>query len=355
MMTSRARVSDRIDEMIQAETLPGTVLPDYLGRAMAAYPASGGKRLRPALLVWCCEAAGGDVDQAWDAALAVELYHNWTLIHDDIIDHDSIRRGAPTCHVVLAEEGRRLPGASEQRRRTFGANMAILAGDVLHGWSVDCLARSVERGVAPEVVLTLIRRMSHWLTPGLISGEALDVTFELRDDVSPEDIRRMMFLKTGALLQFAAEAGVMIGRGAADTTHEQVVNAGKFAAEAGVAFQIKDDLLGVFADEKKLGKPVGSDISEGKRTLLLTRTMTMASPSQLDPLRALLGCGRPLTQDELRRCQNVIIDCGAQAVLQAEADGVAESAEKHLAAAFPPSPARENLQEWLAFLTRRDF
>lgn len=354
-MASRAQISDRIDEMIHADPLPGCVRPDYLGRAMAAYPASGGKRLRPALLLWCCEAAGGDVEQAWDAALAVELYHNWTLIHDDIIDNDTTRRGAPTCHVVLAEEGKRLAGRSDPRCQVFGANMAILAGDVLHGWSVDCLTRSVERGVAPGVVLALIRRMSNWLTPGLISGEALDVTFELREDVSPEEIRRMMFLKTGALLQFAAEAGVMIGLGITAAGHERVVNAGKFAAAAGVAFQIKDDLLGVFADEKKLGKPVGSDISEGKHTLLLSRTLEMASTSRLEPLRALLGCGRPLTEEELSRCQSVIVDCGAQAALQAEADGITESAKKHLEIAFSPSTARKNLEEWLAFLTRREF
>ena len=354
-MADLARISARMDEMLQTDPLPGDVLPDYLGRAMTAYPASGGKRLRPALLLWCCEAAGGDVDQAWDAALAVELYHNWTLIHDDIIDNDSLRRGAPTCHVRLADEGKKYPGHEDRGRRVFGANMAILAGDVLHGWSVDCLARSVDQGVDPRVVLALIRRLNHWLTPALISGEALDVTFELRDDVPPEEIRRMMFLKTGALLQFAAEAGVMIGLGSADGTCEKVVKAGQFAAEAGVAFQIKDDLLGMFADEKKLGKPVGSDISEGKHTLLLARTLEMATPAALGPVRSLLGCGRPLTAEELRRCQEVITDCGAQAALQAEADGIAESAKKHLETAFAPSAARENLEEWLAFLTQREF
>lgn len=353
-MLTRSEISARIDQMILADPLPRSVAPDYLSAALVSYPERGGKRLRPALLIWSCAAAGGDVEAAWPAALAVELYHNWTLIHDDIIDDDDQRRGKPTCHTLLAGEAARFAdGGSERRRRVFGANMAILAGDVLHGWSIDALARGTAAGVEPAVNLALVRRMCSWLTPRLIAGEALDIEFELRQEVDSRQILEMMYLKTGALLQFCAEAGVMIGQGISRFDAPEVDSAGRFAAAAGVVFQIQDDLLGLFAETGTLGKPVGSDIAEGKHTLLIARTMEMASAPQKRELAGYLGTGSALGSEQLDRCRRIITACGARAAVETEAREIAEKAGELLVAGFAPSPARDRLAEWLQFLTRR--
>lgn len=343
--------------MIRVDTFPGRVAPDYLSAAMVSYPARGGKRLRPALLLWCCQAAGGDPEMAWPAALAVELYHNWTLIHDDIIDDDSIRRGQPTCHVMLGlgvpRQGlNRGPG---RRRAAFGTNMAILAGDNLHAWSVEAMSRLADNGVDGQVVLALLRRMCSWLTPNLISGEALDVEFELRHDLSSSEIREMMYLKTGALLQFCAEAGVMIGRSIADPLEDTVAKAGKFAAKAGIAFQMHDDILGMFGDEDKLGKPVGSDLAEGKNTLLLARTLELADAEGRNRVFAVQGSGQAMTTGQLAECRRTIETCGARKAVEMEAAGMAEEAGALLEECFRPSPSREMLEKWLEFLTHRSF
>jgi geranylgeranyl diphosphate synthase type I len=340
--------------MLERDDFPSSLVPDYLSEAMVSYPARGGKRLRPALLVWSCEAAGGVAELAWDAALAVELYHNWTLIHDDIIDDDAVRRGQPTCHVALSGHAAGFPSGHARRKQAFGGNMAILAGDVLHAWSVECLARSADRGAPADVVLALVRRMCQWLTPMLISGEAMDVEFELRHQVPAGEIRDMMFRKTGALLQFCAEAGVVLATGS-DFAEPEVVAAGQFAALAGLAFQAQDDLLGVFAEDAAFGKPVGSDLAEGKHTLLLARTLAMAGERQRAELLACLGPGDEMTEQQLRLCRRIISDCGAREAVAAEAEQASVRARDLLHGCFPPSAARDRLGEWLEFLTKRSF
>ncbi|MCF7854501.1 MAG: polyprenyl synthetase family protein, partial [Candidatus Pacebacteria bacterium] len=118
-------VSTRLDVALQHQKLPSCVQPDYLEEAVKAYPARGGKRLRPALCAWFCGAAGGDPEKTTRIGLAIELYHNWTLIHDDIIDDDVLRRGGKTSHVMLGEAGLRLGMVDDEAARVFGRNMAI--------------------------------------------------------------------------------------------------------------------------------------------------------------------------------------------------------------------------------------
>lgn len=150
------------------------------GRQVRLYPLRGGKRLRPALTLWSCGAVGGDPVRALNAAAAVEIYHNWTLVHDDIIDCDELRRGKPTCHVELRKVGTGLFQLNADRARKYGEDFAILAGDLQQSWAMDVLIRSTDRGVSPETTLAMARRMESFLGRELISGEALDVEFEYR-------------------------------------------------------------------------------------------------------------------------------------------------------------------------------
>ena len=127
-----------VDRIIAESTFPEAVKPAYLAEAMRAYPANGGKRLRPAIMLWSAAAAGGNMQDILPAAAGLEIFHNWTLVHDDIIDDDDVRRSCPTAHIALA----RAMDMPEERRKKFGCDMAILAGDLMQGWAFDLIDQS---------------------------------------------------------------------------------------------------------------------------------------------------------------------------------------------------------------------
>ena len=279
MIDQLRKIAENIDRLLAEDEFPFSIRPDYLAEAVRVYPVRGGKRLRPALLIWSCGLLGGDEEKALYPAAAVEVYHNWTLVHDDIIDQDDTRRGMPTAHVQLGsvmEERFQLPTADAVRA---GRDFAILAGDLQQGWANDLLLRSTEHGVSAEVAVAISRNLQKLANRELICGEALDIEFSLRDlsEVHPDSLRRMLSGKTSALLEFCTETGGMIALNECDPGREEIVQLGEFAHAAGIAFQLRDDYLGIFGDFQSLGKPLGNDLREGKATILLLETMRMAN------------------------------------------------------------------------------
>ena len=241
-------------------------------RPAALYEASrhlieaGGKRLRPYMTVKACEAVGGDPVDAVPYAAALELLHNFTLVHDDVMDHDDLRRGRPTVHVM------------------FGVPMAILAGDLLFAKVYDIMARHAPRGVSPaDVVRSFDSTTQATLT--LCQGQALDMEFSDANEVSEDDYVFMVGAKTGALFRACAQVGAIVGGGSV----EHVEALGRFAWDAGIAFQIVDDVLGLTADEDALGKPVGSDIREGKKTLVVIYALKHSEKQHREALLRALG------------------------------------------------------------------
>lgn len=353
MMNSELNEIRRLVEtVLEDETLPACIQPDFLRDAVLAYPRRPGKSLRPALLVWCCELVGGKRAHCARAAAAIELQHNWTLIHDDIIDCDDTRRGAPSCHRLI-EQSEDFEVANSATRADCAINQAMLAGDILHAWATNLLARCTEDGVSPTVALGLTARMTGMVTPLLVSGESLDVQFEHRDEeVSAERVLAMLRLKTAILLRFAAEAGVAIGLKTDDFTHATVQSAGRFAESAGLAFQIQDDVLGLFGDEARLKKPVGSDVRAGKPTLLYLAALERAGREDACELRSALG--KPaLSADGIERIRAIVRGCGALDHVRSLATQHLQTAREILAG-FPESAARDRLERWTAhLLTRR--
>jgi geranylgeranyl diphosphate synthase type II len=208
----------------------------------------GGKRVRSALLILSCEAVGGTAAHALNAAAAVEILHNFTLVHDDIMDNADARRGRPTVH------------------KKWSVNDALLVGDELLGAAYETLLRTP--GFAH-------RRLGGVLTQGLLDvceGQALDLEFEGRTDVSVKEYFRMIGKKTGSLMATATELGGLVGEG----THLQVAALRRFGLGLGRAFQVQDDLLDVVGDPRDFGKTIGGDILEGKRTYLLLRAAERA-------------------------------------------------------------------------------
>ena len=210
--------------------------------------SGGGKRIRSIVLMLSCEAVGGTARQSLEAGTAIEIMHNFTLVHDDIMDHATARRGRPTVHT------------------RWDINNALLVGDVLLGVAYRSLMRT--RGANISLLVELF-------TAGLLDvceGQALDLAFEHRTDVSIRQYYRMIEKKTGRLIAVAAELGGVIGGG----NRRELAALHQFGLYLGRAFQIQDDLLDVIADEKDFGKIVGGDILEGKRTFLLLRAAERA-------------------------------------------------------------------------------
>ena len=347
MLNDLQTIARSIDTLLKQDPFPGTVKPEYLREAVRDYPVRGGKRLRPAIVIWCCELLGGDREQALYPAAAAEVFHNWTLVHDDIIDQDNTRRGKPTCHITLQENlGRRFQ-LSETEAARSGRDYAILAGDLQQGWATDLILRSAACGVSAEKILQILQKLEKYANNELISGEALDVEFSLRpiESVTEDEVREMIYLKTGALLRFCAEAGAVLGGGSDDA----VAKLGKFASAAGMAFQLRDDYLGIFGDFSVFGKTIGGDLREKKVTLLLSKTFAQASPADRATLLSMLGKAE-YTPDELRTIQEIMQETGL--AVQQEAHALADES-KQLLLTFPDSPARSRLLALVDYLIDR--
>ena len=315
-------VGEQIGDYLKNDPFPETVRPGALGDAVRDYPGRGGKRIRPALVLWACELFGGDREQALPAAAAIEIYHNWTLVHDDIIDRDELRRGKPSTHVTLRDYAASKLNAQPGQAAFFGESFAILAGDVQQGWAVERLASVADRGVDPALALTLVRAMQTKLNRELISGEARDVEFELLDpaSVTISDVMSMINGKTGAIMEFALHCGAAIAKGAYEPKSPDFVALSRYAVNLAAAFQLQDDMLGVFGDEKVLGKPICSDFQEAKPTMLY-----------LEAIRHLPAEGRDKLDSFLRLPRYSDADVAAIRTILTES-GSADTVRKSIAA-----------------------
>lgn len=220
-----------------------------------------GKRIRPLLILLSCEAVGGTMNQALNAAVAIEVLHNFTLVHDDIMDNAPSRRGRATVHVKWDE------------------STAILVGDELVALAYRELLRTKSRAIA---------QVADVFTEGVVEvceGQSFDKEFESLNDVSLDDYLLMISKKTGKLFSVSSEIGALIGGGT-----ERETNALRtYGKSIGRAFQIQDDLLDIVADEKEFGKKIGGDILEGKKTFLLIQAYERASGGDKKLLRTVFN------------------------------------------------------------------
>mgnify|MGYP000433295258 CR=1 FL=1 len=286
------------EELIEYAKRIGRKVDSYIynivrGKPQVLYEASthlikaGGKRLRPLLTVLSCRVVGGNEELAIPAGAAVEILHNFTLIHDDIMDKDEMRRGKPTVH------------------KLWGVEMAILAGDLLYAKAYQALLGLYKLGVSSERVTRAIELLT-WGSVSVAEGQALDMEFEKRDDVSEEEYLEMIKKKTAALFMASAGIGGIVGGGDDNSIRALM----EYARYMGIAFQIRDDILGLIGDEKVLGKPVLSDIREGKRTILVIYTLPKLNEKERLKLLSVLG-NRQASLDELREAAELIRSTGA--------------------------------------------
>lgn len=316
--------ADLIERNIQSLNLPAT--PETLYQPQRYILASNGKRIRPVLTLLGCGLCGGDIRNAMPAATAVELVHNFTLIHDDIMDQAESRRGKPSVHMK------------------WNLSTAILSGDGMYTQALLLL-----QNLPGEVDFKEINRVFLEGINRVCEGQALDMEFEQRLDVTPEEYLDMISGKTAALLSVSMRLGALC----AGAPAEQVALAGELGHSLGIGFQVQDDLLDVIADPEKFGKTPGGDISEAKKTFLMVKTLQYCNKPERDWL---VGClkNRPLQPDDVQKVMELYKMYGVTEEARSLIGSYYQKAEK-IAEQFGESDYKQDLYNLINYLKNREF
>lgn len=284
--------------------------------APIAYTLSlGGKRVRPALTLMACNLYTDSLDQAIKPALGIEVFHNFTLLHDDIMDKASIRRGKPTVHVK------------------WGDNTAILSGDVMQ------IVAGMLISEAPDTVLRPVLDLFNQTAVEICEGQQYDMEFEVREEVKAEEYLEMIRLKTAVLLGCALKTGALIG-GADD---EDASHLYAFGENIGLAFQLMDDVLDVYGDEKTFGKKIGGDIISNKKTYLLIHALKQAQGANLTELMDLLNGSAATVEEKIAGVTQIYNQLQVRDIAEKAMEDFYLKARNHLSAVKVESSKKQAL------------
>ncbi len=306
----------------------------------------GGKRLRPIALIMAYHAIKKperELDELVRASTCIELLHNSTLIHDDIIDQDTLRRGGPTFHIKYEQYFRRW---CPTRANIYGMALGILGGDELFNMGFEVLLTSnfepTRRLRALEYYVMGYREV--------VNGELLDLVMAISDyeSLKLENYIDMVRLKTAALFEKALAIGAVL----ANASEEQLRYLREYGVRMAEAFQIQDDILGVYGEEKELGKPVGSDLREGKATILIIEAMKKLPRREKETLKGLLG--RPdISKGDVELVRRMLQKYGILQEVRDKAKALVEEAVEALRKAHIRDEAYEFFVELAEFIIRR--
>jgi geranylgeranyl diphosphate synthase type I len=294
--------------------------------------ARGGKRLRPALLLAAYRGAttSKELDPAFDAGVALELLQAYLLIHDDWMDQDDVRRGGPSVHAHL---GRRF------RSKDKGDRAAILAGDLAAALALEALGRVDCAPRRSQAIVNCFAEMQQ----DAVMGQQLDLIGK------GKNVEHMYALKTGS---YTVRGPLRLGALLGGANAKLLLSLDRFAIPAGIAFQLKDDLLGAFGDPSATGKPRGSDLKAGKNTVLLQLALKRAKGADLGAIKSVRG--NPRASDrQIARATEALEHCGAQRLVQARIEELCRAAENALDTPRIRTPGRELLSGALRALTQR--
>lgn len=283
----------------------------------------GGKRVRPVMCLMANELFGNINPDTFQVATAIELFHNFTLIHDDIMDKAPLRRGVETVH------------------KKFGESTALLTGDVMMVMAYDYLNR-IDTAYLQRIVFNFNNAARE-----VCEGQQLDMDFERRENVSLEEYLRMIELKTSVLLAASLKMGAIMGK-AGKPNQEHLYQFGK---NLGIAFQVQDDYLDAFGDPTRFGKQVGGDIISNKKTFLVIHVLETCSASQREQYKKLMESNDPGKVDNVLQ---LFRECGVDTWAAGLKEKYISLAEHHLEEIAVPSARKECLRNLMQFLVQRD-
>ena len=287
----------------------------------------GGKRLRPYMVIKSCEILGGTIEQAMPAAAAVEMIHNFTLVHDDIMDNDEMRHGVPTVHTK------------------YGLPVGILAGDVLFSKAFETIS-STDHKTPKEVSLALISKLAQACVD-VCEGQILDIMMAQSSKIPTENqYIRMIEKKTASLFEVSCAMGAIC----ANTKRKDVVNLSSFGKNLGIAFQIVDDLIGVIGNSRITKKPVGNDIREGKKSLPILLAISMSKDQKKEEILNAFG-NSAASKDEIELAVKNITSLGIEKIVRKKAMKYSNTAKKSLLC-YSEAPKKE-LISLLGFVVER--
>lgn len=307
------------------QRLLNTVEPKEMYEPMAYILGLGGKRVRPLLTLVGCDLFDVNANHALQSALAVELFHNFSLIHDDILDKAPLRRGSTTVH------------------EKWNTDIAILSGDGMMVKAFDELSKS-----NPVHIYDLLKLLSKTALE-VCEGQQFDMNFETQTTVSVEEYIHMITYKTAVLLGCSLQMGAIC----ANATSENQKHIYEFGKNIGIAFQILDDVLDVYADDEKFGKQVGGDIISNKKTFLLLKAFELANPQQKEELHKLLQVTTGNLNDKVAKVTAIYNQLNIKQIATSEADKFTNIALEHLSKINANTEKVENLKTFALQLLNR--
>jgi geranylgeranyl diphosphate synthase type I len=299
--------------------------PSQLYDAASHLIEHGGKRLRPFMVIKSCEILGGTTKQALSAAAAVEMIHNFTLVHDDIMDNDEMRHGVPTVHTK------------------FGIPVGILAGDVLFSKAFE----TISHGLPEKISLALVSKLAHACVD-VCEGQILDISMAESQKIPSEaQYIKMIEKKTSALFEVSCAMGAIC----ANTKRKDVENLSSFGKNLGIAFQIVDDLIGIIGDPKITKKPVGNDIREGKKSLPILLAINKASGEKKKKILEVFG-NPSVSKGDIESVVKTIGSMGIENIVRKKAIQHSNAAKKSLSSY--EGSAKKDLVSLLDFVVERN-
>lgn len=324
-MNSLETVQNRIKKEIANISFPQN--PKNLYEPIQYTMELGGKRLRPALCLLACDLFGSDINLAIDPAIGIEVFHNFTLLHDDIMDEAPIRRGKPSVY------------------KKWNPNVAILSGDTMMALSYDYIMK------APAAVRTDVFSVFNKTAIEVCEGQQYDMNFETQTDVSIQDYIEMIRLKTAVLLAGSLKIGAMIG----GAKQKDAKNIYQFGENIGIAFQLKDDLLDAFSDQDKFGKQTGGDILSNKKTFLYLKAFELAKSDIYINLKNLFGSTTIDDKSKIKEVKSIYKELRIEFLTKQEIEVYYQKAMHFLEKTDVPDNRKTELIKFANVLKQREY
>lgn len=309
------------------DALPYERTPKSLYEPIRYVLSMGGKRIRPVLMLLGYNLYKEDTDKILMNAIALETYHNYTLLHDDLMDQADLRRGHETVH------------------KKWDANTAILSGDSMLVLAYERMAQCDSRHLADVLRLFTTTALE------IGEGQQYDMEFETREDVREEEYIEMIRLKTSVLLACALKIGAIL----ADAPAEDADKLYKFGEQIGLAFQLQDDYLDVYGDSKVFGKKIGGDITSNKKTFMLINAFSHANEAQRQELEKWVNAKSFDREEKIAAVTRLYNEIGIDKMAQAKIAYYFEQSKKYLDAVQVPAERKEELQKYAQRMMKRKY